>query len=93
MAPTHQPRTDTAPTEEVSAVSFLQNGTVVAGTDGVTHAGVKCYNCNSQGHYANTCPKDMTVRGTTLLQAGETVSSGAAGEAGYVSGLTFVTVT
>ena len=39
-------------------MSFLQTNTV-AGTDGVTHEGIKCYNFQNMGHYANQCPEDL----------------------------------
>lgn len=37
---------------------FLQegSGTCVAGTDGKINAGIKCYNCQKVGHYADKCP-------------------------------------
>ena len=31
---------------EVSGMSFLQNGEAIPGINGITHARVKCYNCN-----------------------------------------------
>ena len=49
-------RDQTYNNEEVSGITFLQNGTPVAGSDGATHSSVKCYNCNEYGHYASVCP-------------------------------------
>jgi hypothetical protein len=46
------------------------------GTDGIMHDDVKCYNCNFKGHYANDCPINAFIDGTTpavqLLQTSAT---------------------
>jgi hypothetical protein len=35
----------------------------VPGTDGTTHDRIKCYNCNTLGHYASVCPKEADEQG------------------------------
>lgn len=42
-------------TPEASAMTFTQRG-AVAGTNGVTHSGITCYNCQNMGHYAGDQP-------------------------------------
>jgi hypothetical protein len=57
--------------EILSGASFLQkdhfqdNKQPMAGTDGVTHKDIKCYNCQFKGHYSNDCPVNAFVDGTT----------------------------
>jgi hypothetical protein len=48
-------------------MSFLRNGTPTPGTDGATHERIKCYNCNTYGHYASACPTDVQ-EGHQMLQ-------------------------
>ncbi len=48
--------------------------TIVAGTDGVTHAGITCFECQSNGHYSTACPSSSSnvptsAAGVSLLQA------------------------
>jgi len=33
----------------------------VKGTDGVFYAGIKCYRCGAEGHYAPECPDESNV--------------------------------
>jgi len=40
----------------VTGVSFLQQGATTAGSDGITHASIKCYSCQAYGHYSGSCP-------------------------------------
>jgi hypothetical protein len=64
--PSHQPtRRDrhAHDDEEVSGLTFLQNTPPVPGTDGTTHERIKCYNCNTLGHYASACPKEEDEQG------------------------------
>ena len=42
-------------------MSFLQNQTVISGTDGITNERVKCFSCNRKGKYANECSDDEEV--------------------------------
>jgi hypothetical protein len=58
------------PSPEASALTFAQRAALVVGTDGVTHVGITCWNCQAGGHYAGECPTSSasTVSGTTLLQ-------------------------
>ena len=51
-----------------SGITFAQRGTT-AGTDGVTHDGITCYNCQAAGHYSPQCP-NPTIAATTLAQYG-----------------------
>jgi hypothetical protein len=71
---------------EVGRLSFLQNLAAVPGTDGVTHASIKCYNCQEQGHYASVCPVEEEV---TTVQVGPQVHE-EAGEEPYFSEFTFL---
>jgi hypothetical protein len=62
-----QPRRDNSGNNNVSDMSFLQNGTPTPGTGGAIHERVKCYNCNTYGHYASVCPADVQ-EGHQMLQ-------------------------
>jgi hypothetical protein len=55
----------TAP--EATAMTFAQKAALKPGTNGMTHDGVTCYNCQASGHYAVDCPTG-TNTGTTLVQ-------------------------
>jgi hypothetical protein len=59
------PRRDQTDDEETTGVSFLQDGSLIPGTDGETHHNIKCFNCNKKGHYASSCPE---AEGVQLLQ-------------------------
>jgi hypothetical protein len=52
---------------EATAMTFAQKAALQPGTNGFTHEGVTCYNCQGSGHYAVDCPKG-TSTGTTLVQ-------------------------
>jgi hypothetical protein len=62
-----QPRRDHSGDDDVSGMSFLQNNAPTPGTDGATHERVKCYNCNTYGHYGSVCPTDVQ-EGHQMLQ-------------------------
>ena len=52
-------------------MTFAQRGNVTDDTNGRTHEGITCFNCNSMGHYPVNCPNDRrepTTTGTTLTQ-------------------------
>jgi Zinc knuckle len=56
---------------EASALTFSQKTSGVAGTDGIVHERITCYNCQATGHYATDCPSDGKIPaqpGTSLLQ-------------------------
>jgi hypothetical protein len=59
------PRRDQTDDEETTGVYFLQDGSLIPGTDGEIHHGIKCFNCNKKGHYASSCPNS---EGVQLLQ-------------------------
>jgi hypothetical protein len=74
-------------TDEVSGLSFLQNSAAVPGTNGVTHASIKCYNCQGQGHYASVCPVEDEV---TMVQVETPPTHEEAIEEPYLSKFTFL---
>ena len=61
--------------DEVSGITFLQNSTATAGKDGTVKAEVKCYNCNSFGHFSRQCPKPAKEPEVQLLQVAEEYES------------------
>jgi hypothetical protein len=52
--------------DNTSGMTFVQSGTVVAGTDGKKYERIKCFNCEDFGHYSSVCPKPQA--GVQLLQ-------------------------
>ena len=42
-----------------SGVKFLKNFPPLARTDGKLHARIKCYSCNTCGHYTSNCPSSV----------------------------------
>jgi hypothetical protein len=52
---------------ESSAMTFAQKADMKPGKDGITHEGVKYYNCQATGHFAGDCPSGANT-GTTLVQ-------------------------
>jgi hypothetical protein len=77
------PRRENNDEAEVSGMCFLQNSGPVAGTDGVTHATVKCYGCNIFGHYSSACPNEAQD-GVQMLQV-DGMNEGPGEEDEYVS--------
>jgi hypothetical protein len=76
--------------EEVSRMTFVQNTPPVPGTDGATHDRIKCYNCNTLGHYASVCPKDNNEQGgVQMLQVAPEVPT-ETNEETYESEFTFL---
>jgi hypothetical protein len=55
-------------TPEATAMTFAQKAALKPGTNGLTHDGVTCYNCQASGHYAVDCPSGGSNTGTTLVQ-------------------------
>jgi hypothetical protein len=49
--------------EEVSGMTFVQHAEIIAGTDGITLAHMKCFACNHPGHLATMCPDRQTEEG------------------------------
>jgi hypothetical protein len=48
-------------------MTFAQKAAMKPGKDGITHEGVKCYQCQATGHFAGDCPSGANT-GTTLVQ-------------------------
>ena len=44
-----------------------QQRSTIAGTDGRTHADIKCFNCDNMGHYASNCPNPQRRPGFNSL--------------------------
>ena len=42
--------------EVTTTLTFTQTIAPLPGTNGSTHANIKCFNCNSMGHYSGSCP-------------------------------------
>jgi len=42
---------------EIPAITFLQRGTLVAGSDRETLPGITCFNCQKRGHCSTSCPE------------------------------------
>ena len=61
----HDQRREAA-SEPVTGVTFLQQGAITPGNDGITHPTIKCYTCQTFGHYAGNCP---TETGIQMLQS------------------------
>jgi len=51
---------------DLAGITFVQNSDDVPGSDGVVHVGIKCFNCQSFGHYATKCTEAST-RGSQFL--------------------------
>ena len=51
-------------------MTFLQVIDLVPGTNSVAHDGVRCYGCQSEGHYSDKCPVQDEVQ---LLQCDHTI--------------------
>ena len=64
-----------------TALTFVQHSAAVAGTNGVLHANIKCFNCDNKGHYASDCPEPNNQE-VQLLQLSTEHSD-------YTSGFTF----
>ena len=47
---------------------FTQQGSIIPGTNGITHAEVECYRCHQLGHYASNCPSPEEESGMSLVQ-------------------------
>jgi hypothetical protein len=78
--------------EEVSGITFLQNSGPIPGTDGAIHELIKCYNCQSQGHYASACPQDNREQvGVQLLQMSHGTTTDDSEEE-YISEFSFLNV-
>jgi hypothetical protein len=74
----------------VTGVTFLQRAAPIAGRDGIVHANITCYHCDSLGHYASECPDAKGVEdGVQMLQLGPTATISTA-ESSYQSAFTFL---
>ena len=62
---TPTPKNDETTTPEETGLTFAQTTAAIPGSDGLTHAHITCFECQSNGHYASTCPKRA---GFQLLQ-------------------------
>jgi hypothetical protein len=74
-------RGNQTPESTQTGLTFVQNSAAVAGTTGVLHANIKCFNCNEKGHYASNCPEPNSQE-VQLLQLSTKHSE-------YTSGFTF----
>jgi hypothetical protein len=69
--------------------TFAQAGSPVAGIDGVTHANIKCFACNHQGHYSGSCPTDGEANIQLLQETSGTDTTDDGVEHGAETILTF----
>jgi hypothetical protein len=83
-------------TDDLSGVSFLQQGAPVPGANGQLHATITCYRCQGRGHYADQCPTpdDNTDENVQLLQTEDVVDddNSTRSEHSYVSAFTFTVI-
>jgi hypothetical protein len=77
----HPRRGNQTPEPPQTGLTFVQTDAAVAGTNGIIHANIKCFNCNAKGHYASDCPEPNTHE-VQLLQVPNK-------EPDYTSGFTF----
>jgi hypothetical protein len=56
---------------EITGTTLLGPSKATMGTNGVTHEGITCYQCNHKGHYASECPS-VVVAATQHLQITDT---------------------
>jgi hypothetical protein len=77
----HPRRGNQTPELTQTGLTFVQTDTAVAGTNGITHTTIKCFNCNAKGHYASDCPDPITHEVQLLQVTNE--------EPDYTSGFTF----
>jgi Zinc knuckle len=68
MTTSPTPRAATTPSAGSGelGLTFTQNS--VAGSNGLIHADIKCYQCNRTGHYATNCPTTTGTSNVQLLQ-------------------------
>ena len=68
----HNKTSNPSDLKEENAVAFTQTVLkLVPGVDGITHDNIKCYKCDSMGHFASSCSTAETQPATQFFQYAE----------------------